>query len=332
MKILIIGGTRFLGRALVSAALERGHQVTLFNRGQTNPELFPQVEEIHGDRKESLSALEGGRWDAVIDTCGYFPADVQRSAEFLAGKAGHYTFISSISVYASFKERGLDESSPVGRLKDANVQEINETTYGPLKVLCEEAAEAAMPGRVLTLRPGLIVGPYDPTDRFTYWPYRVSLGGEVLAPGRPERADQFIDVRDLAEWNLRMIEAGRTGIFNATGPEEPLPMGDLLEACRRVSESGAVFTWVSEPFLLQNGVQPWSELPLWVPESDADMAGMSAASIRKALHDGLTFRPLEETLRATLEWAQSRPAQYEWRAGMKPERERRLLESYRTIQ
>jgi 2'-hydroxyisoflavone reductase len=326
MKILILGGTVFLGRALVQSALERGHEVTLFNRGRSNPGLFPGVEEIHGDRKENLDALSGRRWEAAIDTSGYLPKDVRKSAEFLADLVDHYTFISSISVYASFSTPWQDENSPLSRLENEDAQEVTNETYGALKALCEEAAGAGMPGRALIIRPGLIVGPYDPSDRFTYWPYRVWKGGDVLAPGSPERGIQFIDVRDLAEWNIALVEGGNTGIYNASGPEQPLPMGELLETSRAVSGSDAHFIWASEEFLLANKVEPWTEMPLWLPESNPEYRGMDSIDISKAIQDGLTFRPLSETALATLDWAKSRPTDHQWRMGMKPERERELLQ------
>ncbi|MCE5207811.1 MAG: epimerase, partial [Chloroflexi bacterium] len=208
MKILVIGGTRFLGRAAVEAVLAAGHKVTLFNRGVSNPSLYPQVETIIGDRSMDLSLLKGRSWDAVIDTCGYVPRVVRMSASALSGSVGHYTFISTISVYSETWKTGIDENGVLGVLEDETTEEITGGAYGPLKALCEQAAEDAMPGRVLTIRPGLIVGPHDPTDRFTYWPVRVAQGGEVLAPDSPDYKCQVIDVRDLAEWNIRMIEAG----------------------------------------------------------------------------------------------------------------------------
>ncbi|HZO86929.1 MAG TPA: NAD-dependent epimerase/dehydratase family protein [Chthonomonadaceae bacterium] len=325
MNLLILGGTVFVGRHLVEAALARGHTVTLFNRSQHNPELFPEVEKLRGDRDGDLGALQGRHWDAVLDTCGYVPRIVRASAELLADAVPHYTFISSISVYKDLSIPGMDENAPVGTLEDETTEEITAETYGPLKVLCEQAAEEAMPGRVLTIRPGLIVGPHDPTDRFTYWPHRVAQGGEVLAPGRPEQTVQFIDARDLAEWNIRLIEAGQTGVYNATGPDYPLTMGRLLDECKAVGGSDARFTWASQEFLQQEGVQPWTELPLWVPE-EPDMAGFNAVNCDKAIAAGLTFRPLSDTIRDTLAWDATRPADREWRAGLKPERERELLE------
>ncbi len=324
MKLLILGGTIFVGRHLVDAALARGHEVTLFNRGQHNPDLYPDVEKLRGDRKDDLRALRGRRWDAVIDTCGYVPRVVRASAELLADAVGHYTFISSISVYADLSVPGLDEGGAVGTLADETVEEVTGETYGPLKVLCEWAAERALPGRVLTIRPGLIVGPHDPTDRFTYWPHRVARGGEVLAPGSPEARVQFIDARDLAQWSVRVVESGHTGVYNATGPDYPLTMGRLLAECEAVSGRDAGFTWVDEGFLLEREVAPWSDLPLWIP-AKKETAGFAAVDCGKAIAAGLTFRPLSDTVRDTLAWDAARPADREWRAGLRPERESELL-------
>jgi 2'-hydroxyisoflavone reductase len=328
MQLLILGGTIFLGRHLVDAAAARGHAVTLFNRGQHNPELYPDVEKLRGNRDGDLEALRGRRWDAVIDTCGYVPRIVRASAELLAPSVDHYTFISSISVYAGMQTPGMDESAPVGTLEDASVEEVTGATYGPLKALCEQAAETAMPGRVLNIRPGLIVGPHDPSDRFTYWPRRVARGGEVLAPGRPGRAVQIIDVRDLAEWTVRMVEGQQTGVYNATGPDHVLTMGEVLDACQDVSGSDARFTWVSEEWLREAGVAPWSELPLWVPEREEN-AGFSSIDCRQAFAAGLTFRPLTDTVRDTLAWVADLPADREPRAGLKPEREQELLAGWK---
>jgi 2'-hydroxyisoflavone reductase len=330
MKLLILGGTVFLGRSLVDAALARGHEVTLFNRGQHNPELYPAVEKLRGDRDGDLRALEGRQWDAVIDTCGYVPRIVRASAELLADAVGHYSFISSISVYDNFRVRGMTESAPVGTLEDPTVEDVL-SHYGPLKALCEQAAEAAMPGRVLNVRAGLIVGPHDASDRFTYWPHwphRVAKGGDVLAPGRPDRAVQIIDVRDLAEWNVRMAEHGVSGVFNATGPDYTLTMGAVLETCKNVSGSDARFVWASEQFLLDAGAQPWTQLPLWVPDTEEN-AGFSTVDCSKAFAAGLTFRPPAETVRDTLAWDATRPADEERRNGLPPERETELLQGWR---
>lgn len=323
MDLLVIGGTVFLGRTIVEAALARGHTVTLFNRGQHNPELFPGIEKLHGDRRDSLTLLRDRRWDAVIDPSGYVPRVVRASAELLGGAVEHYTFISSVSVYADEATPNQDESARVATIPDETVETIDERTYGALKALCEQAAERAMPGRVLSVRAGLIVGPHDPTDRFTYWPHRIAQGGEVLVPDGPACRTQFIDVRDLAEWILRMAEARRAGVYNVTGPAEPVTLGELFSTCKAESGSDATFTWASEDFLLAQGVQPWVELPVWVPEKEA---GVMRVSIARALAAGLTFRPLAETVRATLDWDAARPP-HDWRAGIKPEREREVLQA-----
>lgn len=327
MKLLIIGGTIFLGRHLVDAARARGHEVTLFNRGRHNPDLFPAVEKLRGDRDGGLAPLRGRRWDAVIDTCGSFPRVVRASAELLADAVGHYTFISSMSVYADLSVPGVDEQSPVGTMPDETVEEVTGETFGPLKALCERAVEAAMPGRALIVRPGLIVGPHDPSNRFTYWPHRVAQGGDVLAPGTPERSVRFIiDVRDLAAWIVRMAEAGTTGVFNAKGPNYPLTMGGLLETCKAVSGGDACFVWVDEAFLREQGVGPWMELPLWLP---ASMSAIDTAKSDKAEAAGLTSRPIAETVRDTLAWDATLPPDAERRAGMAPAREAAVRDAWK---
>ncbi len=326
MKLLIMGGTRFLGRALVEAALAAGHQVTLFNRGQSNPGLFPDLEQLQGDRDGGLEVLKGRRWDAVIDTCGYVPRVVRASAELLATAVDHYIFISTVSVYADFTTFGINEQSPLGTMADETVEEITGDTYGPLKVLCEQAVDMAMGMRSLHVRSGLIVGPHDPTDRFTYWPVRVARGGEILAPGNPDQAVQFIDVRDIAQWTIDAAEQRLTGPYNVVGPAERLNMHTLLETCQAVSQSDAYWTWCSDKFLLENEVAPFSELPLWVP---AEMAGMEMVNCGKAMAAGLKIRPLTTTIRDTLQWHAARPTDYQWRAGLAPKRETELLSVWR---
>lgn len=227
MKLLIIGGTRFLGRAIVDAALAGGYEITLFNRGQTNPDLYANLETLVGDRDGGLDVLQGRRWDAVVDTCGYVPRLVRDSARLLADAVEHYTFISTISVYGQFDIVGMDENGPLGTIEDETVEEINGDTYGPLKVLCEKEATAAMEGRALHVRSGLIVGPHDVSDRFSYWPFRVAQRGEVLAPGNPEAPVQFVDVRDIAEWTIRATEVRLTGPYNVTGVDDASLVGDL---------------------------------------------------------------------------------------------------------
>ncbi|HYF92475.1 MAG TPA: NAD-dependent epimerase/dehydratase family protein [Symbiobacteriaceae bacterium] len=325
MKILLIGGTEFLGRHIVDAALALGHEVTLFNRGQTNPDLFPAVQKLRGDRDGGLDVLKGRRWDAVIDTCGYVPRVVAASAQLLAGAVEHYTFVSTCSVYPLDKLEP-DEAAPVVTLADETIEQVTGQTYGGLKALCEKAAEAAMPGRVLVVRPGLIVGPHDPTDRFTYWPVRVARGGEVLAPGRPEVRVQVIDGRDLASFIVRMVEARATGIYNTTGPERRLTLGELLVTAKEVSGSDATFTWVPDEFLVEQKAGPWREIPLWVPDGGAD--GIFSVNSAKAFAAGLVCRPLAETCRDTIAWDGARPQDREWQAGLKPGREAEILAAW----
>jgi len=324
MNILIIGGTKFLGRHLVDSALSRGHEVSLFNRDKTNPNLFPQLETIIGDREYDLDKLASRAWDAVIDTCGYYPRIVRLSATGLERGVGRYVFISSISAYASFSKIGINESDPVGRIEDETIEEITGESYGPLKALCENATLEIYGERGLVIRPGLIVGPNDPTDRFTYWPMRVARGGEVLAPEKPEVPVQIIDVRDLSDFIIKLIEDKASGIYNATGPDYELTLGAMLEACKKVSGSDANFKWATVEFLSQNNVAEWSDMPVWVPDNEENQ-GFSRTDISKAINAGLKFRPLEDTVRDTITWANTRPADHEWKAGLKHEREAELL-------
>lgn len=337
MKILILGGTKFLGRHLVDAAVARQHEVILFNRGQTNPNLFPELETLFGDRDGNLEALKGRRWDAVIDTSGRVPRIVKASAALLADAVEHYSFLSSVSVYADRSVRGLDEDAPVAQLSDENSEDV-AAEYAALKARCELEVTAAMSGRALNVRAGLLVGPYDDTGRFTYWPRRVARGGEVLAPGHPDRQVQFIHARDLADWIVRMAEERRAGTLNATGPARPLTMAQFLEACREVTGSDARFNWVDEDFLLERNVVAFTELPLWLRKVSE---GMLAVNIERALAAGLTFRPLAATIRETLAWHESLSAdadeyssrlyKVEDKAGLSPEREASLLAEWRAL-
>ncbi len=331
LRILILGGTGFLGPHTVNAALGRGHEITLFNRGKTNPHLFPQLEKLKGDRTKDLSPLAGREWDAVIDTSGYVPRVVSMSARLLADAVQQYVFISSISVYRDFSRPGMDETTPVGTLEDETVEAITNETYGPLKALSEQAAEQAMPGRVTTIRPGLIVGPRDRSDRFTYWPVRVARGGEVLAPGTPGHFVQFIDVRDLGAWIVLCIESGTTGTFNADKPPAAYTMGKLLSTCRDVTGSDASFTWVDADFLDSQDVAPWSDMPVWLPAT-GENAGFGRIATARAAAAGLTHRPPAVTIRDTLEWFETLPDERrsQLRAGIGPEREQEVLAAWHT--
>jgi 2'-hydroxyisoflavone reductase len=315
MRLLVLGGTAFVGRHFVTAAIDGGHEVVLFTRGRTNPELFPGAGHLRGDRDGSLDALGGREFDAAIDLCGYVPRVVRASAGLLAGSVDRYPFVSSISVYADAPY--LTEASPVQQLPEPGSEDV-AAHYGALKALCEEEAEAAFPGRALVIRPGLVVGPHDYTGRFSYWPRRIAAGGEVLAPGSPEARVWMIDGRDLGEWMLEMVEAKAVGVFNAVGPAEPLRFGELLEECRAVSGSDAELTWVDEAFLADRGVEPWTELPLWIPAGDG---GHPDVDISRALSAGLAFRPVADTIRGVL--ADDEPPARE--AGLDAAREAALL-------
>jgi 2'-hydroxyisoflavone reductase len=325
-KILILGGTAFLGPQLVEAAQRRGHSVTIFNRGKTRPELFPDVEKLRGDRDGDLKALEGRRWDTVIDTSGYVPRVVRASAELLAPNVRQYVFVSTISVYADTSKIGIHEDDPVATAPDPTTEDV-PAHYGALKALCEQAVEQALPGRTTVVRPGLIVGPGDSSDRFTYWPVRVAAGGEVLAPGDPATPVQFIDVRDLAEFILDAVEGGHPGVYNATGA--PIAMGDFLTATKAALASDAEFTWVDRPFLAEREVQPWSDLPVWLPP-DPGYEGFATVSIDRAVKLGLRFRPLEETVTSTVAWWNTLPEarRAQMRAGLTRAREAELLAAW----
>jgi len=326
VKLLLIGGTAFLGRHISEQALARGVDLTLFHRGQTNPELFPEAEHVLGDRDGGLEPLRGRRFDAVIDTSGYVPRVVRESAQLLEPSVGHYTFISTVSVYDGNGGAGSDVDGPVGTIADESVEEITEESYGPLKALCERAVEETYgPDRSLVIRPGLIVGPDDPTDRFTYWPARVAEGGRVLAPGSPSTETQIIDVRDLAGWTLDATERRLTGRFNAVGPERPLTFGHLLDRSVAVSGSDAEIVWVPSAALIALGVEIWTDLPLWLGE-DPELAWMDRVDPGPAIAAGLRYRSLDDTIAETLAWHRAN-RDLSSRAGfrMTPERESGLL-------
>jgi 2'-hydroxyisoflavone reductase len=327
LKILILGGTAFLGPAIVNDALARGHEITLFNRGRTNPHLYPDLEKIVGDRKVSHDALKSRQWDVVIDTSGYYPRVVREAAAALAGNVGQYIFISTISVYGDFSIKGLNEKSAVAQLADETTEEVTGETYGGLKALCEQAAEKAMPGRACNIRPGLIVGPMDRSDRFTYWPVRIARGGEVLVPDRPETVTQVIDVRDLAEYVVRCAERQTNGVFNCTSPSGELTMGEIFTACKDVSGSDATFTYAAGDWLEEQGVHSWSDMPVWSPLEGAE-AGHPFIDVTRALNTGLVFRPIAETVRDTLDWWATVPQERKdapMRSGLTAEREAEVL-------
>jgi 2'-hydroxyisoflavone reductase len=340
LNILILGGTVFLGRHVALSAIERGHSVTLFNRGSRAVDFDGKVESLRGDRRGSLRELEGRRWDAVVDTSGYTPGVVGASAEKLKDVVERYVFISSVSVYSDWEGERVDENSPVNRITAGQLKAAEEIipqgptiavnyaeSYGGLKALCETEVERIMPGRAINVRAGLIVGPYDYSDRFTYWPSRIARGGEVLAPGEPDRPKQLIDARDISDWIMRMLETKGQGTFNVTGPGYRLDMAALLEECRAATRSDAAFTWVSDRFLLDSGVAPWSEMPLWIPR-EYERAAVQAVDCSRAIEAGLSFRPLRETIPDTLAWDSNRPAESERFAGLEPEKERRLLRAW----
>src|SRR5438067_4516134 len=331
LRILILGGTGFTGPYQVQYALSRGHKVTTFNRGKTHPDELPnEVEQLIGDRNGKLDALKGRQWDVVIDNPTTLPAWVRDAAQILKGNVERYVFISTVSVYGEVKT-GPDENAPTEKYEGADpYKETLEAmkaggykTYGPLKALSEKEAEKWFPGKTLIIRPGLIVGPRDESDRFTYWPVRIDRAGDVLAPGSPDDPVQFIDGRDVAEWTIRMVENREEGIYNATGPAKQLGIGGMLDGIKNALKSDAKFTWVSEEFLTEQKVQPWSDMPVWTGKDDA----VARTNIDRALSNGLTFRPLEVTARGTLAWFKSLPQdrQSPPKAGLSSQREAEVL-------
>lgn len=331
LRILILGGTGFIGPNQVRYAIERGHKVTVFNRGKTNPGVLPDsVEHLEGDRNGKLDALKGRSWDAVIDNPSTLPRWVREAAQLLKDSAGHYLFISSISVYANESQPEADETAATLTLEDPTVETITGETYGGLKALAEKEAERAFPGRTTVVRPGLIVGEGDQSDRFTYWPARIARGGEVLAPGNPNDRVQIIDARDLGEWTIRLIEQKAYGTFNAVGPAHPMTMAEMLYGIKAVTTAGAQFTWVPASFLEEQKVSPWSDMPVWIP-AVGDTLGFGSRSNRKALAAGLTFRSLADTALSTLAFHESRSAERKekLRAGLSPAREAEVLAAWR---
>jgi 2'-hydroxyisoflavone reductase len=338
LRILILGGTGFTGPYQVRYALSRGHKVTTFNRGKTHPSELPnEVEQLIGDRNGKLVALKDRQWDVVIDNPTTLPAWVRDAAQILKGNVERYVFISTVSVYGGPKT-GPDETAPTEQYEGADpYKETLEAmkaggykTYGPLKALSEREAEKWFPKDTLIIRPGLIVGPRDETDRFTYWPVRIDRGGEVLAPGNSNDPVQFIDARDLAEWTIRMVENRETGIYNATGPAKPFGIGEMLNGIKDALNSNATFIWVPADFLGKQKVEAWSDLPVWTGQE----SGTAQTNINRALSKGLTFRPLADTARDALAWFKSQPRdrQSKLRAGLTPEREAEVLAAWHNQQ
>src|SRR5437868_4982291 len=342
MRILILGGSGFTGPFQVKYALSRGHKVTVFNRGKTHPgELPKEAEQLIGDRNGQLDALKGRKWDVCIDIPTTLPVWVRDAAQILKGNIDRYVFISTISVFSDVSKVNTDENGPLAEYTGADaMKETQETLrasnnrlYGPLKVLSEKEAEKWFPGKALIIRPGLIVGPGDESDRFTYWPVRVAHGGEVLAPGTPDDPVQFIDARDLAEWTIRVVEQGNVGTFNATGPASKLTLGKMLKDIKAAAKSNATFTWADADFLTSQKVHAWSDMPAWVPPR-GDEIGFSQINNRKAVSKGLTFRSVGDTTVATLEWFHKQPAerQAKLKAGLTAEREAAVLSAWHAKQ
>ena len=330
LRILILGGTGFIGPHEVRYALARGHRVTLFNRGKTNPGLFPEVEKLQGDRAVGdYRSLQGRDWDAVIDNPTTLPRWVRQAAGALKGHIQQYVFISTISVYAKNDIPNADETAELASAEEPESEDVRKY-YGPLKALSEKETEKAFPGYATILRPGLIVGPGDLSDRFTYWPARIAKGGEVLAPGNPTDPVQIIDARDLAEFAIRVCETKTTGVYNCTGPQSRLTISELLGGVRAVMTSNASLTWVDANFLKEHNARPWVDLPVWVPPKN-DSAGFASRDIRRALDRGLTFRPLAITAKDTLDFYNSEPEdrKSKLRAGLSPQREKEILAAWR---
>jgi 2'-hydroxyisoflavone reductase len=341
MRILILGGTGFTGPFQVKYALSRGHKVTVFNRGKTHPgELPKEAEQLIGDRNGQLDALKNRKWDVCIDIPTTLPVWVRDAAQILKGNIDRYVFISTISVFSDVSKPNMDESGPLAEYKGADAMAETQTTvrtnlrlYGPLKALSEKEAEKWFPGKALIIRPGLIAGPGDESDRFTYWPVRIARGGEVLAPGTPNDPVQFIDARDLAEWTIRMVEQGTVGTFNATGPAYKLTMGKMLDEIKAAAKSNATFTWADADFLRAQKVSAWSDMPTWVPPR-GDSIGFSQINTQKAISKGLTFRSIGDTTVATLDWFHKQPAerQAKLKAGLTAEREATVLAAWHAQQ
>ncbi|MDE2793697.1 MAG: twin-arginine translocation signal domain-containing protein [Gemmatimonadota bacterium] len=330
IRILILGGTTFIGPHQIKYALDRGHEVSIFTRGRTEPpffhDYFERVEQLTGDRDNDLSALEGREWDAVIDNSASIPRWVSMTTELLRDRVDRYLFVSSISAYADFATVGIDETYPVGQLSAPDVESMGE--YGPMKARCEAINTEVFGENAINVRPGLIIGPGDNTDRWTYWPVRVARGGEVLAPNSPSDPVQNIDARDLSEWIVRLVETpGSGGTYNATS--EVQQFGAMLEEIRAAVGSDATFTWVSTEFMAEHEVRPWGHMTNWFPP-EGEMIGISQVSVAAAIEAGLTFRPIGDTARDTVEWWLSLPEERRAQpgAGLPAEKEAEVLAAW----
>ena len=325
LKILILGGTRFLGPATVDAALARGHEVTLFNRGKSNPHMYPKLEKLRGDRDGKLEALEGREWDGVIDTSAYVPRIADMSAKLLKDSVGHYVFVSTISVYPTFglSDEEINEDTPVGTLEDDATEKVTGRTYGPLKALCEQAVEKHFEGRAAHVRPGLIVGPRDSSDRFTTWPRRVAQGGEMLCPGDGSCSFQVIDARDLGEWMIHILENRIAGTFNATGPRGRANYREMLGALKMGLNTETTLTWVDEEFMQAQGLKPYPHLPMWGPKGT-----MPYVDCSRGVAKGLAFRPVVETSRDLLKWVAEERGDRPWRLGIPADKEKAVLKAW----
>lgn len=327
LKVLILGGTTFLGPHLTDELLSHGHKVTYFNRGNEHC-YFPEVERLQGDRYGNLKALEGRKWDAIIDTSGYIPRVVEASSKILAKATDHYTFISTISVYDNFNQFNIDEDFPLAKLDGICDENITGKTYGPFKAGCEKVIRTYFPENSLIVRPGLIVGPYDPTDRFTYWVRRVSEGGNVLVPNTLKHRLQIIDVRDLAKWIVKMVEERAVGIYNATGPKDDLSFERFIEECSQFAKRKVNLIWVNETFLIDNKLDNWNKFPLWLSAKSnmIDLIGLFSINSKKAEQKGLSCRPLSETISATLKWDEKR-IDRKMKVGLTLEEEENILKN-----
>jgi 2'-hydroxyisoflavone reductase len=326
LRVLIFGGTGFIGPHFVRVLREGGHKLTLFNRGKRNPGLFPDVETLIGDRNGQVDALKGRDWDVVVDDSGYFPRQVRLTTDLLKDRVQHYIYVSSISAYADLTPPGIDEDYKLAPLKDPEATTITNDNYGGLKAACEQVVEQTFGQRQAVVRPTYIVGPGDHTDRFTYWPVRAASGGAMLAPGAASDPIQFIDVRDLADFMRLCVERRATGRFNACNPPGAVTMGDLLETAKRIARADTRFVWANQSFLEKHKLLDSGEIPIWSPTT-GEYAGASLVSSARAVAHGLRFRDLDTTVADTLAWHNQRPAEQKakLRAGLTPERESALL-------